>query len=90
MLTSIGVIFLLSLRYFCENSEYKVMSSLEDIHWCFLSLCFFSYCQSEQLVLRRGTFSWKRKKEQTLQARIHTGFHCFTEIGQIFDKKSIF
>ena len=32
MLTSIGVIFLLSLRCFCENSEYKVMSSLEDIH----------------------------------------------------------
>ena len=68
MLTSIDVIFLLSLRCFCENSEYK---------W-------------EQLVPRRGTFSWKRKKEQTLKARIHTGFHCFTEIGQIFDKKSIF
>jgi len=39
---------------------------------------------------RRGTFRWKRKKEQTLQARIHTGFHRFTEIGQIFDKKYIF
>ena len=87
MLTSIDVIFLLSLRCFCENSEYKVMSSLEDIHWCFLSLCFFSYCQWEQLVLRRGTFRWK---EQTLQAQIHTGFHRFTEIGQIFDKKYIF
>ena len=24
------------------------------------------------------------------QARIHTGFHGFTEIGQIFQKKNIF
>ena len=80
MLTSIDSKFLLSLRCFCENSEYKGMPSLEDIRWCFLSLCFFSYCQWEQLVLRRGTFRRKRKKEQTLQAQIHTGFHRFTEI----------
>ena len=90
MLASIDGKFLLPLRCFCENSEYKVTSSPEDIHWCFLSLCFFSYCQWEQLVLSRGTFRWKRKKEQTLQARIHTGFHRFAEIGQIFYKKYIF
>ena len=29
-------------------------------------------------------------KSLTLQARIHTGFHRFTEIGQIFHKKLIF
>ena len=27
---------------------------------------------------------------RTLQARIHTGFHRFAEIGQIFEKKYIF
>ena len=67
-----------------NKKAYDIVTNLQkDEVWYFSNLKYFL-----PLFLLGLTFYQQGQHAQ--QARIHTGFHCFTEMGQIFHNKYIF